>query len=520
MQLNRILKLVMLLFISTTLLVQCKKEKSLEENKPPIAKVVAVNPITLPINTIILDGSTSSDPDGVIKTYKWTKVTVPTGDVSKITNSDTVKTTVTGLIAGNYSFKLTVTDNNAASNSTTVNVTVNVAGNQPPVAKAGADQTIVLPTKTVTLDGSASYDPENNIARYEWTKISTPIGDPSIITNGDKTNPTVSGLIAGTYTFKLTVTDDKGLFSVDTVAVTVDVPPVAKALAPSTITLPTNTVTLDGSTSTDIDGIIKTYQWTKTAVPAGDVSKITNDGIAKTTVTGLIAGTYTFQLKVTDNNGASDSTTVSVTVNKVSEIPLPNASGQTIWMPTSTVILDGSASTDYDGTTTTGLTYLWEYVAPTAFNPTITNATTAKPTISGLIDDVTYTFKLTVTNAKGLSASINVKVTVKIPLPGTWEGSATTGSFALTLRIDANNSIKADVTLGGTTRTNLSVDYGIVSGRQLQGSFDAWEAGTRYKYTFTGYFNKPNYTQLEIRSLTLNDTINNFPASTFILIKK
>lgn len=502
-------------------LVQCKKEKPIEQNEAPIANAGVNQTISLPRNVVTLDGSASNDPDGMIKIYKWTKVTAPMGDTSEITNSDTVKTTVTGLIAGNYSFKLTVTDNNAASNSTTITVIVNVAGNQPPIAKAGANQTIILPVNTVKLDGSASYDPENNIARYEWTKLSTPTGDPSIITNGDQTNPIVSGLISGTYTFKLTVTDDKGLFSVDTVAVTVDVPPVAKALAPSTITLPTNTVTLDGSTSTDIDGIIKTYQWTKTAVPAGDVSKITNDGIAKTTVTGLIAGKYTFKLKVTDNNGASDSTTVSVTVNKVAEIPLPKASGQTIWMPTSTVILDGSASTDYDGTTTTGLTYLWEYVsAPTIFDPTINNATIAKPTISDLIDNVTYTFKLTVTNAKGLSASINVKVTVKIPLPGTWEGSATTGSFALTLRIDANNSIKADVILGGTTRTNLSVDYGIVSGRQLQGSFDAWEAGTRYKYTFTGYFNKPDYTKLEINNLALNDMSYLFPKGDFILKKK
>jgi hypothetical protein len=44
----------------------------------------------------------------------------------------------------------------------------------PPVANAGADQTIILPTNSVTVDGSASTDPDNNISTYQWTKISGP----------------------------------------------------------------------------------------------------------------------------------------------------------------------------------------------------------------------------------------------------------------------------------------------------------------------------------------------------------
>ena len=47
-------------------------------------------------------------------------------------------------------------------------------GNRPPVADAGADQTITLPTNTVNLDGSGSTDPDNNITGYAWTKISGP----------------------------------------------------------------------------------------------------------------------------------------------------------------------------------------------------------------------------------------------------------------------------------------------------------------------------------------------------------
>jgi len=48
-------------------------------------------------------------------------------------------------------------------------------GNKPPIANAGADQTITLPIDSVMLDGSASTDLDNNITSYAWTKISGPI---------------------------------------------------------------------------------------------------------------------------------------------------------------------------------------------------------------------------------------------------------------------------------------------------------------------------------------------------------
>src|SRR6478736_4080809 len=49
-----------------------------------------------------------------------------------------------------------------------------IGNNRPPVACAGADRTITLPTDTVTLDGSCSTDPDNNISSYQWTKVAGP----------------------------------------------------------------------------------------------------------------------------------------------------------------------------------------------------------------------------------------------------------------------------------------------------------------------------------------------------------
>jgi hypothetical protein len=58
----------------------------------------------------------------------------------------------------------------------------------------------------VLLSGWASYDPEGKPVTYAWSYVSGPAS--YTITNGNSYNATVSNLVAGTYTFRLTVTDD------------------------------------------------------------------------------------------------------------------------------------------------------------------------------------------------------------------------------------------------------------------------------------------------------------------------
>jgi hypothetical protein len=93
------------------------------------------------------------------------------------------------------------------------------SGNKPPVANAGSDQTITLPINAVTLDGSKSTDPDNNITSYAWTKLSGP--SSFIIANANAVQIQVTNLTQGVYEFELKVTDAGGLFSKDTMQVTV-----------------------------------------------------------------------------------------------------------------------------------------------------------------------------------------------------------------------------------------------------------------------------------------------------------
>ena len=95
-----------------------------------------------------------------------------------------------------------------------------IGNNKPPVAHAGKDTTIILPADSVMLDGSASTDPDNNITGYAWTKISGP--SSFNISNSNAVQTQVTNLVLGTYQFELKVTDAGGLFSKDTMRITLN----------------------------------------------------------------------------------------------------------------------------------------------------------------------------------------------------------------------------------------------------------------------------------------------------------
>src|SRR5262249_5669856 len=99
--------------------------------------------------------------------------------------------------------------------------------------------------------------------------------------------------------------------------------PTASAGSDQTLTLPTNSVTLNG-TGTDPDGTIASYQWTKISGPSSGT--IASPTLAKTVVNTLVEGVYQFELKVTDNAGGTDKDTVQITVNAAANLaPIANA---------------------------------------------------------------------------------------------------------------------------------------------------------------------------------------------------
>ncbi|MBX2945146.1 MAG: tandem-95 repeat protein [Cyclobacteriaceae bacterium] len=371
-------------------------------NQSPIANAGPNKSITLPTNSTNFTGS-GVDPDGTIVSYAWVQIS---GAAATLSNANTATLTVQVPADGIYIFRLTVTDNDGATGSSNVTLTVNPAAiNQPPVVNAGTNQTLTLPVNTTNLTGTAS-DPDGTIASYLWTKMS---GPAATITNGNFPIASVSNLVEGLYTFRLTVTDNEGLtaFAQTTVTVlpaAVNQPPQAFAGPDQVLTLPVNSITLFGSGS-DADGIVVSYLWTKQSGPAATLSNTTT---ATLSVADMVEGVYVFRLTVTDDKDATNSDDVIVTVNaaSVNQPPVANAGPNLIiTLPTNSANINGSGS-DADGFIAA---YLWAKVS----GPTVTTGTLTNPTlsVSNLVEGI-YVFRLQVTDNNGASATSDMTLTV------------------------------------------------------------------------------------------------------------
>jgi len=395
---------------------------------PPSGNVAPVSNAgtdqTITTTSANLSGSGSFDQDGWISSFNWTQVSGP--NTATMSNSWGANNTVGGLAAGTYVFRLKVTDNAGATSTDDVNVVVNSSGGggTMPVAAAGADQSISLPTNKAFLAGSGSYVPGGGyINNYAWSQVNGP--NTASLQSMSSTNVEAGNLVAGTYTFRLTVNCSSGS-NTDDVQVTVNgssTPPpppstngqpVAVAPSNQTITLPTNSVFLAGSGSyVQGGGYISNYAWSQVSGPNNaTIQMLSSTNIQASNLTG---GTYVFKLTVTSAGGSS-SANVTVTVNGGSTPPPPSTNGQpvavagsnqTITLPTDSVFLAGSGSYVQGGGYISN--YAWSQVSGpnTATIQTLSSTNIQASNLTG----GTYVFKLTVTSAGG-SSSANVTVTV------------------------------------------------------------------------------------------------------------
>lgn len=389
--------------------------KAAAVNVAPTANAGAAQTITLPTSTATLNGTGSKDSDGTIRSYLWSQSSGPA--TAGFSNTTVVSPVVSRLTAaGAYVFKLIVTDDKGATGTSTVTITVKAATatNVAPTANAGAAQTITLPTSSVTLNGSGSKDSDGTIKSYAWSLSSGP-ATPAFSSTA-AVSPVVSKLTtAGTYVFKLTVTDDKGATGTSTVTITVkasssaNAAPVANAGTAQTITLPKNSTSLSGARSSDSDGYIAKYNWVQVSGPG--TAAIPSPSSASPTINQLSkVGTYVFRLTVTDNDGATATATVNVVVlnNATNKLVADAGDDQMITLPTvNTVTLTGlgSTSTNYISY------YGWEQVSGPADGATILNTASKTPVVT-FTQSGTYVFRLTVTDTYNFSATDEVTVVV------------------------------------------------------------------------------------------------------------
>ena len=191
-------------------------------DKPPVADAGADRNAGEGV-ALRLDGTGSTDPEGITLQFAWEQVDGPAVDLAE---SDTARPrfTAPAIAAGAAStltFELTVTDADGQSDTDTVAVHVtNVNG--PPVADAGPDIQAEA-NSLVTLSAASSMDPDGDALNYQWTEVAGPHVDLSGATSAVATFNAPAA--AGALRFQLVVHDALGLGSpADIVEVTVLAP--------------------------------------------------------------------------------------------------------------------------------------------------------------------------------------------------------------------------------------------------------------------------------------------------------
>jgi len=284
----------------------------------------------------------STDADGTIVAWAWTF-----GDGQTSTERNPTHAFAGG---GTYEVVLTVTDDDAATDEVSREVTV-TPPNQGPTAEFD-----VVCDLLVCAFTDASTDADGTVAAWAWD-----FGDGQTST---ARNPSHTYADGGTYTVELTVTDDDGASSSPASREVTVTPPNDPPTAGFTYVCVELTCQFSDASS-DADGTVAAWSWSF------------GDGATSTardpTHSYSTRGTYPVSLEVTDDDGATDLATASVTVNRPPTATIdapPDGAVESLGSP---IQFRGSAS-DPDGD---GLTYLWTSDREAAPLGTSVNVTTS-----------------------------------------------------------------------------------------------------------------------------------------------
>jgi len=310
--------------------------------------------------------------------------------------------------------------------------------NQSPIADAGPDQTVLV-HDTVNLDGSGSTDADGDRLSYHWAFVSKPSGSEANLSAPSAVNPTFYIDCAGTYEVQLIVNDGSVDSLPDTVTITTEnSPPVANA-GPDQTVFVTESVTLDGSGSTDVDGDLLTYTWSLVSIPAESTATLSDPSAVKPAFVADKPGTYVAELIVSD--GMTESALDTVIITTQNSQPLANAGPDQSVQVKDTVTLDGSSSSDVDGDV---LSFLWSFtIRPVGSFAVLSDCIAVKPTF--IVDKFgLYVAQLIVNDGKVDSAADTVNITTLNSKPVANAGPNQTVILGATVSLDGSASSDAD----------------------------------------------------------------------------
>ena len=377
-------------------------------------------------NQVLLDGRGSFDPDGDPLTYQWQITSLPAGSTAFLDNPTSSTPSFVADLDGQYVIVLTVNDGSLDSAPDDV-IVISATPNAPPVAYAGDDQ-IVSRNTLISLNGSGSYDPDNDPLIYNWTIVSSPEGSTSQLDAPASPTPQILADGEGDYVFRLVVFDGQIYSDPDTVVIqAVNDPPVADA-GPDQDGLVSVLINLNGSGSSDPNGDSLAYQWSIVSAPGGSTAGISNPTSMTPSFTPDLPGTYTIQLVVNDGTVSSAPDTVRLEVIQPNRNPIANPGGPYSGFVGTPIQFDGSGSNDPDGDP---ITFSWDFgdgasgsgVAPVHEYP----------------GAGTYTITLTVDDGRGGTSTAQSTADIVIPGPSISGFTPTDGPVGTVVTITGAN---------------------------------------------------------------------------------
>ncbi|KAM4600395.1 dyslexia-associated protein KIAA0319 [Polymixia lowei] len=187
-------------------------------NRGPMAVVGPDRRLVLPVNSVVLDGTSSTDDQAIVG-YHWESTSGPPG--LKMEGVDKAVATATGLRMGRYTFRLTVSDQEGATDSASLTVRVLEARSLPPVAHASGSHSLALPNNSLVLRGSVT-DGDQAELHYLWVRDNqSPAAGDVLYGSETQASLYLANLVEGTYLFQLRVTDAQGRTSTATATVEV-----------------------------------------------------------------------------------------------------------------------------------------------------------------------------------------------------------------------------------------------------------------------------------------------------------